>query len=387
MKAFISYCGNDGRELARRLVKILERTGAAEIWFYDDSKYIVGEIPWVEIYSEIMKKEWMIVLTTENTHININQKNEYMNAIMNGKRTFSFTKMGSTIPDELKGRNAGFFDDANFEDACSRFVLDIQKVEGSSQRIRFGDELIERLRAGTNGLNLNKIKQLRKEILDRYLAQTEIRNIARISLLPDGSKISLEGQYIWWEDDLKQFQREDIYYGVICFQIADTITNGELSHLIQTLIKYSTNRHIVESLDPNLKYYKIREQINLLTNKGFELDFMMLPVQNYSEFMNYLPSMEIDDVRWEKDGKAMLYFKNKAVIKVYSFVPTEPTVQIIIGSSNNVRCTIRSDKEDGALATAIGVSPLYKDKVDFFARTLYKLEILKPEAIAVITLV
>jgi hypothetical protein len=61
-----------------------------------------------------------------------------------------------------------------------------------------------------------------------------------------------------------------------------------------------------------------------------------------------------------------------------------PTKEFIILDHNSLRWLVKPDKEDGALATAIGVSPLYRDKVDFYVLTLVKANILIPEAISVI---
>ena len=383
MKVFISYSGHDGKMFAKRLTEKFENVRGWDVWYYDDPKYITGELPWIDIYTEIMKSDWMLVLTTDNTVSNMNQRNEFMNAIMNGIRTVAFTKKGSIVPGELKGRNIGYFDLANFDVSSHWLIQDLQKVGKSTENpVPIFDDVIKNIRFRTSGLDLDIIKQLRKMIGDRYLSGTVIRKIARISLLPDTDKQELMGQYMWWEDDLEQFQRKDIWYGVICNQIADAIISGEQTYLVKTLSKNSVNRHLISKIaDPKVKYDKINEYVASLTSHGSEPDFMMLPVGIEPDYFRYV---NVNDVTWGTDGRETLHFDNDLEIKVYHFIPTTHSTEIIIGSGKALRWSIRLDAEDGALATAIGKSPLYSDKVDFFAGTIFRVEILKPEAFAVV---
>lgn len=63
-----------------------------------------------------------------------------------------------------------------------------------------------------------------------------------------------------------------------------------------------------------------------------------------------------------------------------------PSGEFVIFDRRAVRWKVRPDEEDGALATAIGVSPLYRDRISFYAETQFKVEIPEPAAITVLTI-
>ena len=88
---------------------------------------------------------------------------------------------------------------------------------------------------------------------------------------------------------------------------------------------------------------------------------------------------------WQPDSKLQLKLNDEISLSVYWSHRELPSQEFIIFDKNAIRWRVKPDMEDGALATAIGVSPLYKDKIDFLAYTLFEIEMLIPDAIRIIS--
>lgn len=394
MKVFISYCG-DSKRLAEQLTERMVQSNI-DAWTYSDPYYKYGSNAWKEIYREILVREWMIVLNTECTTKSTNQKNEWKHALKNGNMVFAFSKVGVKRPKDLSPRNEGYFDENDFDAKCEKLIKDLKEEETIRQLVRQqkldserGDNLkeLEKLktliRQNTEGLNINKVKEARKLITDRYNERTIIRHIAKIGLAADRDIKDLQAKYVWLQDDLARFKRTDVHYEMLWKQIADAIVTGERKYLRQFLLEKITSRNAISTLDilkPDFSL--IERETDSLYSKGYTPSVILSPIQVFMSFINFFRSR----ITWQATKEQQLTLSDRLPLTIYWSHGKLPSQEFIVLDKNAIRWRVRPDDEDGALATAIGLSPLYKDKVDFLSYTSFKIEILKPEAISVIAL-
>jgi len=331
------------------------------------------------------------VLNTECTRGNRNQWHEWRLAINEAVKVALFSKEGVETPDaDLNSRNRGCFSDSNFEERCGELIADLKKLEQevgrlAGRRVRddraMSHELVKGIRQKTEGLDLEKVRRYRNRIVDDYLARTSIRRLVTIGLLSEKEMGSV-GTYAWFDVDQEEFKRDDVDYTLVCGQIADGIVGGEYKHLLRELVKSSPKRS--RSYFPKSSEaaaYAIAKQLDALVNNGHTPDTLLAPIQIYSKFMQSFHG----SIRWDEKGDELLTEDSLPLTLCWSHRET-PSNEFVIFDSSAVRWRVRPDEEDGALATAIGVSPLYRDRISFYAETRFKVEILEPASIAVLTI-
>lgn len=391
MRVFISYCGEAGKALAANLRDKMNAEKEIDAWTYADPDYTIGERSWDRIYRQIVSSDWMVVLNTECTRGNRNQRHEWSLAIGEAVKVAVFSKEGVEIPDtDLNSRNRGCFDESNFDDRCGKLIADLKKLEQEVGRLAerrvqddraMGDELVKGIRQRTEGLDLEKVRAYRSRIVDEYLAGTLTRRIASTGLVSE-NETGLMGTYVWLDVDLEEFKRGDVDHSLVCGQIADAIVGGEHKHLLRELVKSSSKRtRSYFTKSSQAAAYAIAKQLNVLVNNGHRPDVMLAPLQIYSEFMQSFHQI----IRWGEKGD-QLVIENSPPLTIYWSHRETPSGEFVIFDRRALWWRIRPDGEDGALATAIGVSPLYRDRISFYAETRFKVEILEPAAIAVLTI-
>jgi len=343
----------------------------------------------------------MIVLTMACTKNNVNQTNEYKRALLEGVQVESFAQHGVEIPEDLKGRNVGYFEQSSFEQDCNKLIADLKAEEMVRQRVKkeqeyhsvlvekkeqeYRSNVLEKLitltRKKTEGLPLEKVKESRKMIVDNYLKRTIIRRIATIGCTFEED---LEGQYIWLHDDVEQFKREEVDYRIICSQIAEEITAGEHRYLTKLIVDNTTSMNTLSASDISRPDFSVLErEIAALFSRGHNPNVMLAPIEEMSTFIEFY----YDKINWQFGDREQLVLEGRPPITIFWSNVKVPMKEFIILDTKALRWSVRPDEEDGALATAVGVSPLYRDKIAFFAYTLYKVEMLAPEAISITTIV
>ena len=168
MRIFICYPGENGRKLALQLMAKINKDKRNDAWTYDNPNYTIGDGVWVQIYREIDNRECMIVITNETTQNNINQENEYTYGLKKELLTFAFAKHGTIIPDKLKARNVGWFDESSFDKDCSRLIQDLvglkkqqTGIERVPETLTFMYQRIKELRGKLAEKDIGREKALR----------------------------------------------------------------------------------------------------------------------------------------------------------------------------------------------------------------------------------
>jgi hypothetical protein len=329
-------------------------------------------------------------LITGTTVGNTGQLFEYNCALRSGLRIVALAAPSATIPEVMKSRHIGNFDPHRFDDACLGLVHDILKLERLiprraetyRQSVFHGADVLKKLRSRLYGLNTSKVEQSRKMILDSYLQKTVVRQLSRVSVVPDGN-VPLEGKYIWWQDDVESFQREEMFYGVICGQIAKTIADSEYEFLWQALQRQAANRAtLVPPSQPSKTYAQIEDLVDNLLARRHKPNFILAPLELMADFLFSFHGK----ITWPAHKPEQLTLEKRPPLSLFWANNNMDANAFIIGDGHSLQWAVRPDDEDGALATAIGVSPLYKDKVDFFAQTEFKLDVLNPDAFQMVTL-
>jgi hypothetical protein len=390
MKVFISYCGQEGKSLSERLRDKMHEA-RIDAWAYSDPDYTYGDLAWMEIYKEIETRDWMIVLTTECSSDNINQINECRRALKAGNKVFSFVKHGTkTINiDGMKSRTWGEYDKDNFNEQCQKLIADFKKQEAIvRQYTEFNTEadkpetlkLLVTIRQRVRGLSAEKISESRQMIINNYLNRTIIRDVVHVGFTFETS--GLRGQYILLQEDADQFKRNDVDYRLVLSDLGNSIVTGERKYLRQFLVDNVTSKKAISSTDLSKEGFSLlEEEVNSLHSKGYSPTAILSPIQVFQPFMHFFR----DKMKWEVGEKEQLVLGDKEPLTIYWSHKWLPSQEFIILDKSSVRWRVKPDEEDGALATAIG-SPLYDDKVVFFAQTLFKVDLLKPEAVSIITL-
>jgi hypothetical protein len=386
MKIFISYSGN-GKALAGKLCNRMIQSGI-DAWTYDNPNYMIGDITWFEIYEHIQKSEWMIVLLTSSAPTSVNQTNEYMHALMLGVKTFAFSEYKAKIPEQLKSRNMGIFRRNGYENACTQLISNLKEHEkriekelSSERGILQYQKLIPLIRRKIEGLNVQKAQECRNIIIENYLKKTIIRRVTKIGFVFDENESDLQGQYFLFETDIEHFNRPDWDYRVICSQAAEAIVAGEHRELRERLLRNQNNISTLPlSKSGRLDLSMLQDKIDLLYRLGHTPDVILAPIVAFQDFVKFFEK----NIDWPVGEREKLKLKEKQPLTIYWSSNIVPLQEFIIFDSTAIRWRIKPDEVDGALATAIGVSPLYKDKVSFFAGTLFKIELLNQNAIQVI---
>jgi len=391
MRVFISYCGEAGKALATVLRDKLNAEKEIDAWTYADPDYTIGERAWDEIYRQIVSSDWMVVLNTECTQGNRNQRHEWRLAMDQGVKVAVFSKEGVATPDtDLNRRNRGYFNESNFDDRCGKLIADLEKLEQEVGRLAerrlqddraMTDELLKSIRQRTEGLDSEKVRTYRNRILDDYLAGTLIRRIVGTGLVSE-NETGLMGTHVWLEVDAEEFKRGDVDHTLVCGQIADAIVRAEHKHLLRQLIKSSSKRtRSYFTKSSQAAAYAIAKQLDVLVNNGYRPDVILAPLRIYSEFMRSFH----ETIHWDEKGDQLL-IEDSSPLTIYWSHGETPSGEFVIFDRRAVRWKVRPDEEDGALATAIGVSPLYRDRISFYAETQFKVEVPEPAAITVLTI-
>ena len=391
MRVFISYCGETGKSLAVNLSNKMNAEKEIDAWTYANPDYTIGQRSWDEIYKQIVSSDWMVVLNTECTRGNRNQWHEWRLAINEAVKVALFSKEGVETPDaDLNSRNSDCFNESNFDERCVKLIADLKKLEQEVGRMAgrrlqddraMTDELLKSIRQKTEGLDLEKVRTYRNRIVDEYLAGTLIRRIVKTGMVSKNDT-GLMGTYVWLDVDVEEFKRDDLDYTLVCGEIVDAIVGGEYKHLLRELVKSSPKRsRSYFSKSAQAAAYAIAKQLDALVKNGHKPDAMLAPLHVYSEFMQSFHNR----IRWDEKGD-QLVIENGPPLTIYWSHRETPSNEFVIFDRRAVRWRVRPDEDDGALATAIGVSPLYRDRISLYAETRFKVEILEPTAIAVLTI-
>lgn len=390
MRVFISYCGKEGKKLAQKLAQKMKESGI-DAWTYNDPYYTYGDMAWLEIEREIDARDYMIIMTTECTKQSQNQLWECKRALEKACQPLAFGKSGVETLDipELKSRAIGSFNEETFDVKCTKLIEDLKRQEIIASQQRKADSesknlqtLLSFIRRKAEELPVGKVRESRNMIIERYLTRTIIRDVAKVGCVFNDE--TLQGKYIWIQDDAQQFKRDDVDYRMIWSDIADVIATGERDYLRQFILGEVKSRKTFAASDllvskPDFSLIEI--EIDYLISKGFTPSIMLCPIQVFQPFLGFFSSK----VRWHLGEREQIEFESKQPLTIYWSHKKLPSREFIIMDKNSVRWSIKPDEEDGALATAIG-SPLYKDKVSFLAYTLFKVQLLQPEAISIIEL-
>jgi len=388
MNIYINYSGDDGKKLATRLAELLQREDNISVWAFHDEPYIVGEMSWTDVYTKIRQSDWMLLLLTETGTSDTRQLFEYDCAMRAGLRVACLSAPDAAIPEEMQSRHIGAFDPRRFDNACRDLIREIlrletvipRRAETYRQTIFHGADTLQKLRGHLNGLDADKVAQSRAMILESYLQKTIIRQLSHVSSLSD-SKVPVEGKYTWWQDEITSFQKQESFYGAVCGQIAKTIVDSEYEFLYQVLQRQSANRcALVLGNQPGKRYAQLEDLIDKLLGDHHKPNFILAPLESMADFLISFHGR----ISWPAGKTEQLVLEKRPPLSIFWSNGKMEANAFIIGDGNALQWSVRPDEEDGALATAVGVSPLFKDRVDFFAQTEFKLDILNPDAFQVI---
>ncbi len=387
---FLSYCDDEGLDYALRLQKILQSKGHST--FVAKPSDNPGNLGWSEIGKEIVKRDAMIVITTDCTYESLSQKIEYNLAINTAKPFFAFVLGDSKIPEILMAPNYVRFMDEDFDDKGNGLSPKIEELVKQRKKIveQPSKETTITYVQTSEGLYEEAVEKYKQTMIKTYLQYAVVRHICRIGEFDpkndDGKpffqvplKTRLPKEWFTEED----YSRVDS--SMVFYRFGQEIAWEERNFFRGQLLE-QVGKKIATSKD-DISFDFIKSHATDMRKKGFAPDVLLAPIDYYVQMGNWFDKdRNAPCLDWTQRPER-LTINNEISLKIYWSNNYAPLYEFILMDSNMGIWYVKPDPETGmAITVQIGISKLYPDEVEVLCKTVAKYTLSNPESVRIISL-
>lgn len=395
-KVFISYCGRDGIEFAKKAKEFLEVAGHLT-YFYQHDRVEAVDV-WLSISSEIDASDAVLFIVTPSTETSLGQRHEAGYCMGYGRAPLILKHEGAREMRHFVGISRRTFTPATFEAEAKKVIENIERsIEAHRTQMPITEESSEityttHEEAAEDGLDKEIVKKYSDVLENAYFNTTVISKFSNTRSFDQKADEGRSFLQIYWSGNVPKewFKKEgDVVYEstFVIGDIGSAVSNGEINMyrklLLEALKKAKRGFYTVpeKKISPAL----LRRHVIDMKRQGFNPSVLLAPINHMKDMMHWTDGKTNKSlINWggkeeklviDGDTSLLLYFSRK-VTPFDEFIIIDPKASVWI---------IKPDAVTGkAITYHIRENELYPQKAQILIKTVATIELKSSEGIRVI---